>query len=116
MAVERCCSRPSSHLAQVRVPLGSGWAVTDVIKVNEIATGSGVITRFYPLRRRNSEIRASDDDLLWFTPDQQPTWRPAIEYPVSAMSEMEEITITSKASYTYAARWGYNRNIALLKS
>jgi hypothetical protein len=33
---------PSSHLAQVRVPIGSGWAATDVIKLNEIATGSGV--------------------------------------------------------------------------
>ena len=26
----------------MRVPIGSGWAATDVIKVNEIVTGSGV--------------------------------------------------------------------------
>jgi hypothetical protein len=42
MVVERCCSRPSSHLAQVCVPIGSGWAATDAVKVSEIATGSGV--------------------------------------------------------------------------
>jgi len=42
MVVERCCSRPSSHLAQVRVPIGSGWGATDINKVSEIVTGSGV--------------------------------------------------------------------------
>jgi hypothetical protein len=40
--VDRCCSRPSSHLAQVRVPIGSAWVAADVIKVREIVTGSGV--------------------------------------------------------------------------
>jgi hypothetical protein len=42
MVVDRCCSRPSNHLAQVRVPICSAWAATDVIKVSEIVTGSGV--------------------------------------------------------------------------
>jgi hypothetical protein len=27
---------------QVRVPIGSGWAATDVMKISEIVTGSGV--------------------------------------------------------------------------
>jgi hypothetical protein len=42
MVVDRCCSRPSSHLAQVRAPIGSAWAATDVIKISEIVTDSGV--------------------------------------------------------------------------
>ena len=42
MVVDRCCLRPSIHLAQVRVPIDSGWAATDVIKVSDIAIGSGL--------------------------------------------------------------------------
>jgi hypothetical protein len=41
-------------LAQVCVPIGSGWAAIDVIKVSEIATGSGVsfATKYIAFSRR----------------------------------------------------------------
>ena len=54
IVVDRCCSRTSNDLAQVRVPIGSGWAATDIIKVSEIVTGSGVslATKYLAFFRR----------------------------------------------------------------
>jgi hypothetical protein len=65
MVVDRCCSRPSSHLAQVRVPIGSAWAATDAIRVSEIVTGSVALmasssSALFPIQQRAAPPQLTD--------------------------------------------------------
>jgi hypothetical protein len=55
-----CCSRPSNDLVQVRVPIGSGSAATDAIKVSKIVTGSvALMTSSSSARFRSSSARSA---------------------------------------------------------